>query len=1042
MNTERTRQFDLEALEPRILLSGDALLASVAGAPSLSDSGFQQQVEQVEAVPGSSLDTLIAYNPTDQIVDIFDGLESDFGTDFSADFSAPAPAIFGAKQPLEVAAENDVANDTLAIDSAPSFSTAKTLAKSALNLVQSPAENATEMARSEGEDLLPSNIPSESSPEPSQDAFVSDASSNQGTQLTVAETAFAWVWNPSETVAQLDDEVAASESAPEVKIFSEMLVDTLTAANGPPTQVADSQVVDSNLSHGPSAEGSSLPSQDTAFSPNSEFNSASEPDDEPLIVSASTAAPNLDLSGISNLNQTITIQVNADGTLNITGTGSGDDGTNVAGITNITGNHLAKITLLGPNLDSVWDLAGLNAGTLTPSGLSTIAFSAVQNLSGGTQKDTFVIDQATGVTGGISGGVGAVALQLFEYFFVEGDFAFQDVAGDLRLADSTPGGTLFDDVTYKVLAFGGTPGASAFVGNNGPASNPAAFGLSITNVNFTLLMFTDAKGTPDNTGDDVKYTALKASGESAGFVGSSDINVGVYNFAVELNKTNNPALNAPVLDFKATGSVAGSAVDPASFSAPVTPVVGAPALDFEGEAGALIHVAGNLVLNAFGYFVAKGGFDLALGTIVTGDAGTGPGVTLANADVLSLTLTSIDLWAGDGGSLNNGGTLADFSDDLVVDGAKGFAASVSLLKLVSIKQGSASYLGVESGADAVSADLVGFGPDFELHFWNGELSLNRKSGTATDKLDWDSLNVTSGLTPVTLGVDETLDLHVAGGVLLNAGNGALIARASDFILDLGEVSGNDTAGPGGDTAVTFTDADVLSLTLTDASLWAGQGGSINNSTTPADFSDADIIPGTTGFLGSITGSLSIVSIDDQANGRKYLGVQTADDTLSAGLLGVDAVALSFWSGTLKLNQVTPDTGEKLDWTTLAITSGTDPVDLAVAEALDLHIDGAAVLNIASGAIVAKSSDLILDFGKATTSTANGSGNVSFTDADVFRLTLSNAALFVGKGGKLEDVEGDNLTATAIEEKYDDDVVATEDDAIGFHGEVGSLDLIS
>src|SRR6185436_14864858 len=96
-----------------------------------------------------------------------------------------------------------------------------------------------------------------------------------------------------------------------------------------------------------------------------------------------------------------------------------------------------------------------------------------------------------------------------------------------------------------------------------------------------------------------------------------------------------------------------------------------------------------------------------------------------------------------------------------------------------------------------------------------------------------------------------------------------------------------------------------------------------------------------------------------------------------------------------------------------------------AESLDLHIDGSAVLNIASGVIVAKASDLIIDFGQASTATPNGSGNITFTDADVFRLTLTGAAVFVGKGGKLTDVDGDNGTATTIKGKFDDDVVAYE-----------------
>ena len=46
----------------------------------------------------------------------------------------------------------------------------------------------------------------------------------------------------------------------------------------------------------------------------------------------------------------------------------------------------ASNTLVGPNTTNTWDITGTNAGTLD----GTVAFTGVQNLTGGTVLDAFV----------------------------------------------------------------------------------------------------------------------------------------------------------------------------------------------------------------------------------------------------------------------------------------------------------------------------------------------------------------------------------------------------------------------------------------------------------------------------------------------------------------------------------------------------------------------------------------------------------------------------------------------------------------------------
>jgi hypothetical protein len=111
------------------------------------------------------------------------------------------------------------------------------------------------------------------------------------------------------------------------------------------------------------------------------------------------ASPTLDLSAGTNNAKTITIQVNANGTLNISGAAIDDNGTNVAGITNIIGNAAASITLVGPNLANVWTLNGPNSGTLKAGSLAPITFTYVDTITGGDKDDrVVVVNGATGLT--------------------------------------------------------------------------------------------------------------------------------------------------------------------------------------------------------------------------------------------------------------------------------------------------------------------------------------------------------------------------------------------------------------------------------------------------------------------------------------------------------------------------------------------------------------------------------------------------------------------------------------------------------------------
>ena len=73
-----------------------------------------------------------------------------------------------------------------------------------------------------------------------------------------------------------------------------------------------------------------------------------------------------------------------------------------ANIEKLVGSSSAADTLVGPNATTIWSITGSNAGTV-----GAFTFSAVENLTGGTGVDEFVLSAGKGVSGKINGGTGA-----------------------------------------------------------------------------------------------------------------------------------------------------------------------------------------------------------------------------------------------------------------------------------------------------------------------------------------------------------------------------------------------------------------------------------------------------------------------------------------------------------------------------------------------------------------------------------------------------------------------------------------------------------
>jgi hypothetical protein len=84
--------------------------------------------------------------------------------------------------------------------------------------------------------------------------------------------------------------------------------------------------------------------------------------------------------------------------------------------TPVTLTGFGTTTLVGPNAPNTWNIAGTNAGTLTGTLLgSPVTFSSVQNLTGGTDTDTFIMADGQGITGNLDGGGGTNTLDESAY---------------------------------------------------------------------------------------------------------------------------------------------------------------------------------------------------------------------------------------------------------------------------------------------------------------------------------------------------------------------------------------------------------------------------------------------------------------------------------------------------------------------------------------------------------------------------------------------------------------------------------------------------
>jgi hypothetical protein len=305
--------------------------------------------------------------------------------------------------------------------------------------------------------------------------------------------------------------------------------------------------------------------------------------------------------------------------------------------------------------DRSWTSVKANAGEISFVGVENLTLSVTDfevSVNQSNNDDAIVADYSTtpleidtglgnsiildfdGQDGNLLKAQGHVTINVFDFFYVEGDLAFENKTETIALSDGST-------VDTNLLAIGASENLEAFVGVNGPADTPGALGLSLESVNFALALMK-----PMDTSDTRSWTALKADVGGASFIGVEDLTLAVNDLSVDINMTNDG--NDTVADFKSSPLYIETGDDKG-----IT-------LDFDGQKGALLKASGSVEINLFNFFYVKGNiaFENSSKTIAISDG------TTVDANMLTIGASELDAFVGANGPADTPGAMGFALSDI------------------------------------------------------------------------------------------------------------------------------------------------------------------------------------------------------------------------------------------------------------------------------------------------------------------------------------------------------------------------------------------
>ncbi|MFK7942056.1 MAG: LEPR-XLL domain-containing protein, partial [Paracoccaceae bacterium] len=559
-----------------------------------------------------------------------------------------------------------------------------------------------------------------------------------------------------------------------------------------------------------------------------------------------------------------------------------------------------------------------------------------------------VIDFATTVTNTAIDFVTSVESISADVNFSVGSEVLIAAAATLTVNDQTVAnpdavGTLSGRLVDLSLSGGNIFAGTGGVFAGGAIDTSAASGFSATGVNVDLSVFITTAA--------VSYTGLELTTSSVSIHGFPGVTVTAQDLAVSVNTT----------------SGAGGLLDWSGFAAASVDLTPAD----------VTSVAGTLTLDVSGFIIATGSFTLSLTDL--------PALTLAgqgaafDADLLQISLSGASLFAGAGAVLDTGGALPAID---TTEAIGFFVANGSLnLALINEDAGPRVYSALSASLDGVG--LVGLEDVLEMTLTDAELLFNGASGVGASQIDW----TVGGDVPVFEGLTDTVNLQVSGTTSIGIAD--FISGSASFALTSQEVDADLT----GNGVADLTDASLLTLGLSALDLSIGSGDLL------IDLSD-----------GSLGIAILAPAVGTPTDTRSFVAVAAsiASATLSAPQVNANvtglSVSINLASGDLNGTDAAP-----LDWTT-AIDTGAgfgaqiDPSgsgDVITLDAAALEVAGTLtalsvgnLLSVTNGAFSVTQTQVDVDFAGDGISVAAG----DLDDATLLRVGIDVDAAFLGAGG--------------------------------------------